>query len=109
MITELLPALQATPPHPLLAVEDPGWDPGLGVRHLDLIWADTPPGRLCRCLDHAQRLFGDGGSAERDQGVRYQRRARALVRTLTPDELLTVQLHAPAAVREFVLLNLGTA
>ena len=106
MITELLPALQATPPHPLLAVEDPGWDPGSGLHRLELVWADTLPGRLCSLLDDAGLPFRDGISDEHNHGIRCQNAARDLIRTLTPDELLTVQLHAPAAVREFVIANL---
>ena len=102
MITELLPVLQATPPHPLLVALD------IGSPHvLHLTWSDTPPGRLCYLLTWVANHFPQEG----DCGAYHDAIAEAeeIVRTLTPDDLLTIQLHAPAAVREFVIANLGAA
>ena len=97
MIHELLPALQAMPPHPLLEAIDIG---SAYVMHL--AWTMTPPGRLCYLL-----AFAGNHRPQSDQYHDAIAEAEEIVRTLTPDDLLTIQLHAPAKVREFVIANLA--
>ncbi len=101
MIRQLIPALQATPPHPLLVALD------IGSPHvLHLTWSDTPPGRLCNLLTWVAKHSADAGVHNDTIVEDTIAEAKAIVSALTPDELLTVQLHAPAAVRMFVLANL---
>jgi hypothetical protein len=96
MIHELLPALQTMPPHPLLEAIDIG---SPYVMHL--AWTMAPPGRLCYLLAFAADHYPDH---EYHNAIAE---AKEIVRTLTPDDLLTIQLHAPAKVREFAILNLA--
>ena len=102
MITELLPALQATPPHPLLEALDIG---SPYVMHL--AWTMAPPGRLCYLLAFAANHFPQGDHGDYHEYHNAIAEAKEIVRTLTPDDLLTIQLHAPAKVREFAILNLA--
>ena len=76
MIRQLIPALQAT------------------------------PGRLCNLLTWVAKHSADAGVHNDTIVEDTIAEAKAIVSALTPDELLTVQLHAPAAVRMFVLANL---
>jgi hypothetical protein len=102
MIHELLPALEVTPPHPLLEAVDIG---SAYVMHL--AWTMTPPGRLCYLLAFAGIHFPQGDHGDYHEYHSAIAEAEEIVRTLTPDDLLTIQLHAPAKVREFVVLNLA--
>jgi hypothetical protein len=102
MIHELLPALQAMPPHPLLEALDIG---SPYVMHL--AWTMAPPGRLCYLLAFAANHFPQGDHGDYHEYHNAIAEAKEIVRTLTPDDLLTIQLHAPAKVREFAILNLA--
>ena len=102
MIHELLPALEATPPHPLLEAVPIG-----SSYVLHLAWRMTPPGRLCYLLTW---IGNNCPQSTCDAHYEYHNalaEAKEIVRTLTPDDLLTIQLHAPAKVREFAILNLA--
>ena len=101
MIRDLLPALQAAPPHPLLRAVS-------GPDGLYLDWDETPAGQMCDAAvtaADAEHIWG----CYSQYAISTRADAVVILATLTPHELTTVQLHAPAAVRGFVIANLNLA
>ena len=135
MITELLPTLQAPPPHPLLNAyvrADGRSTPDCEFRDIvALEWSNDRPGTLCSCVDSAERLTLELARDQEELAARPNRRTKwakemlrriavteeiiaetraealELVKTLTPDEIVLLQAHAPARIRRYVVDNMA--